>query len=163
MHRCPPPSEPSPLAAPPEALYGGQLETLRLALAGIIGDGDRAGLFRLYSTQLEGLGAGFMMVFPGNSMVEGVRKNTRLTADDADAVEAGVPEVLAATAYFFDRRPVSLRASTAEAVGGCIRSQVSERPSYGYRFVTAMLNTDVAAGQRVNHKRTYRLIPDLLD
>jgi hypothetical protein len=57
-----------------------------------------------------------MMVFPGNSMVEGVRKNTRLTADDADAVEAGVPEVLAATAYFFDRRPVSLRASTAEAV-----------------------------------------------
>ena len=32
---------------------------------------------------------------------------------------------------------------------GRIRSHVSERPSYGYRFVTAMLNTDVAAGQRV--------------
>ncbi len=36
-----------------------------------------------------------------------------------------------------------------EELLGRIRSQVSERPSYGYRFVTAMLNTDVAAGQRV--------------
>ena len=38
------------------------------------------------------------------------------------------------------------------------RSHVSERPSYGYRFVTAILNTDVAARQRVNHKRIYRLM-----
>ena len=45
-----------------------------------------------------------------------------------------------------------------EELLGRIRSHVSERPSYGYRFVTAMLNTDVAAGQRVNHKRTYRLM-----
>ena len=114
------------------------METLRLAFSSIIEHRLRAlltalgvvfgvmaviavtaivqGFFRLYSTQLEGLGAGFMMVFPGNSMVEGVRKNTRLTDDDAIAIEAGVPEVLAATPYFFDRRPVSLRGSTAEAV-----------------------------------------------
>ena len=114
------------------------METLRLALSSIIEHRLRAlltalgvvfgvmaviavtaivqGFFRLYSNQLEGLGAGFMMVFPGNSMVEGVRRNTRLSDDDAVAIEAGVPEVLAATPYFFDRRPVSLRGSTAEAV-----------------------------------------------
>ncbi len=114
------------------------METLRLALSSIIEHRLRAllttlgvvfgvmaviavtaivqGFFRLYSTQLEGLGAGFMMVFPGNASAEMARKNTRLTADDAEAIEAGVPEVLAATPYFFDRRPVSQRGATTDAV-----------------------------------------------
>jgi putative ABC transport system permease protein len=74
------------------------------------------GFFRLYSNQLEGLGAGFMMVFPGNNSAEGVRKITKLDGSDALAIEAAVPEVLAATPYFFDRRPVSQRGATAEAV-----------------------------------------------
>jgi putative ABC transport system permease protein len=114
------------------------VETLRLALSSIIEHRLRAllttlgvvfgvmsviavtaivqGFFRLYSTQLEGLGAGFMMVFPGNAAAETARKNTRLGADDAEALEAGVPEVLAATPYFFDRRSVSQRGSTTDAV-----------------------------------------------
>jgi putative transposase len=38
-----------------------------------------------------------------------------------------------------------------------IRQVVAERPSYGYRFVTAMLNGTVGA-VRVNHKRVYRVM-----
>ena len=38
-----------------------------------------------------------------------------------------------------------------------IRQVVAERPSYGYRFVTAMLNGTVGAA-RVNHKRVYRVM-----
>ena len=77
------------------------METLRLALSSIVEHRLRAllttlgvvfgvmaviavtaivqGFFRLYSDQLEGLGAGFLLVFPGNSQVEGARKVTKLT------------------------------------------------------------------------------------
>ena len=65
MHRCPPPSEPSPLAAPPEALYGGQLETLRLALAGIIEHRLRALLTAL------GVVFGVMSVIAVTAIVQG--------------------------------------------------------------------------------------------
>jgi len=114
------------------------VETLRLALSSIIEHRLRAmlttlgivfgvmaviavtaivqGFFRLYSTQLEGLGAGFMMVFPGNATAEGVRKITKLDGSDAIAIEAGVPEVLAATPYFTDYRPVSQRGVSANVV-----------------------------------------------
>jgi putative ABC transport system permease protein len=114
------------------------VETLRLAFGSIVDHRLRAvlttlgivfgvmaviavtaivqGFFRLYSTQLEGLGAGFMMVFPGNASAEGVRRITKLDGSDALAIEAAVPEVLAATPYFFDRRQVSQRGATAEAV-----------------------------------------------
>ena len=93
------------------------METLRLALSSIVEHRMRAfltmlgvvfgvmaviavtaivqGFFRLYSTQLEGLGAGFLLVFPGNAAAESARKITRLTAADAAAVE-GVDDVLAA-------------------------------------------------------------------
>ena len=114
------------------------METLRLAFGSIVEHRLRAllttlgvvfgvmaviavtaivqGFFRLYSTQLEGLGAGFMMVFPGNADNDAARKLTKLIGDDAMAIEAGVDEVLAATPYFFDRRQVSLRGQTTEAV-----------------------------------------------
>ena len=81
------------------------METLRLALSSIVEHRMRAfltmlgvvfgvmsviavtaivqGFFRLYSTQLEGLGAGFLLVFPGNAAAESARKITRLTAADA--------------------------------------------------------------------------------
>jgi transposase InsO family protein len=40
-----------------------------------------------------------------------------------------------------------------------IRAIVKERPSYGYRFVTAMLNPEGTKPEdRVNHKRTYRVM-----
>jgi putative ABC transport system permease protein len=113
------------------------METLRLALSSIAEHRLRAllttlgvvfgvmaviavtaivqGFFRLYSAQLEGLGAGFLLVFPGNNQAEGARKITRLTAADAAAVEA-VDEVLAASPYFFDRRTMTLRGQNAEAV-----------------------------------------------
>jgi putative ABC transport system permease protein len=113
------------------------METLRLALSSIVEHRLRAllttlgvvfgvmaviavtaivqGFFRLYSDQLEGLGAGFLLVFPGNSQVEGARKVTKLTVDDAVAIES-VDDVLAATPYFFDRRTITLRGQNADAV-----------------------------------------------
>ena len=115
------------------------METLRLALSSIIEHRLRAmltalgvvfgvmaviavtaivqGFFRLYSTQLEGLGAGFLLVFPGNTAAQNdrVRKMTRLDATDAVAIEEGVDEVLAASPYFFDRRPITLRGQNADA------------------------------------------------
>jgi putative transposase len=39
-----------------------------------------------------------------------------------------------------------------------IKAIVDERPSFGYRFVTAMLNNNVAPADRVNHKRVYRVM-----
>lgn len=39
-----------------------------------------------------------------------------------------------------------------------IRALVTERPSYGYRFVTSMLNTGLEPGEGVNHKRVYRVM-----
>ncbi len=115
------------------------METLRTAFASIIEHRLRAmlttlgvvfgvmaviavtaivqGFFRLYSTQLEGLGAGFLLVFPGNNQAQegSIRRNSRLTAADADEVERNVDEVLAATPYFFDRRTITLRGQSAEA------------------------------------------------
>jgi putative transposase len=39
-----------------------------------------------------------------------------------------------------------------------IQAVVDERPSYGYRFVTAMLNSAATSEDRVNHKRVYRVM-----
>jgi putative transposase len=39
-----------------------------------------------------------------------------------------------------------------------IKELVGQRPSYGYRRVTALLNTDKPADEHVNHKRAYRLM-----
>ena len=45
-----------------------------------------------------------------------------------------------------------------EPLLGRIRAVVAERPSYGYRFVTAWLNKGATAEERVNHKRVYRVM-----
>lgn len=37
---------------------------------------------------------------------------------------------------------------------------VAARPSYGYRRITALLNRDNSAQERVNHKRVYRVMRD---
>jgi putative transposase len=49
-------------------------------------------------------------------------------------------------------------AGSDEQLLGRIRAVVAERPSYGYRFVTAWLNKDIAINERVNHKRVYRVM-----
>lgn len=41
-----------------------------------------------------------------------------------------------------------------------IRALVDERPSYGYRRITARLNRGKTANERVNHKRVYRVMRD---
>lgn len=41
-----------------------------------------------------------------------------------------------------------------------IKDIVSKRPSYGYRFVTALLNAGLEKGHGVNHKRVYRVMKE---
>lgn len=56
---------------------------------------------------------------------------------------------------------VDEKPSGDEGVLRRIREVLKERPSYGYRFVTAMLNgPDTKPEDRVNHKRTYRIMRD---
>jgi putative ABC transport system permease protein len=74
-------------------------------------------VFFVYTSQLEGLGAGFMFVISGNpTATEKIRQNAFITAEDAKQVEHDVDDVLAVSPYFFDRRTLQLRGQTAEAV-----------------------------------------------
>ena len=75
------------------------------------------GVFYVYTSQLEGLGAGFMFVVSGNpEATEKIRQSSWVTADDARAVERDVDDVLAVSPYFFDRRNLQLRGQSAEAI-----------------------------------------------
>ena len=75
------------------------------------------GVFYVYTSQLEGLGAGFMFAISGNpEATEKIRQNAYITAEDAKGVESDVDDVLAVSPYFFDRRTLQLRGQTAEAV-----------------------------------------------
>src|SRR4051812_43936062 len=75
------------------------------------------GVFYVYTSQLEGLGAGFMFVISGNPQAtEKIRNNAFITADDAKEVEHEVDDVLAVSPYFFDRRMLQLRGQTADAI-----------------------------------------------
>ncbi|MBI1947483.1 MAG: ABC transporter permease [Deltaproteobacteria bacterium] len=75
------------------------------------------GVFYVYTSQLEGLGAGFMFVVSGNPQAtEKIRQSSYVTAEDALAVERDVDDVLAVTPYFFDQRKLQLRGQTADAV-----------------------------------------------
>jgi putative ABC transport system permease protein len=110
-------------------------ETLRLALGSIIENRLRAflttlgiifgvmaviatvsivqGVFFVYTSQLEGLGAGFMFVLSGNpKTTERVRANPELDGDDAKAIEQQVSGVLGTTPYFFNRRSIQFRGRT---------------------------------------------------
>jgi putative ABC transport system permease protein len=115
------------------------LETLRLAVSSILQNRLRAflttlgiifgvmaviatvaimnGLFAVYTSQLEGLGAGFLFVTPGNPRATAkVRANPRLDDDDARFLMSRVDDVLAATPFFFDRRSVQRRGQTVNDV-----------------------------------------------
>jgi putative ABC transport system permease protein len=115
------------------------LETLRLALGSIVDNRLRAflttlgiifgvmaviatvsivqGMFYVYTSQLEGLGAGFIFVTPGNPRATTkVRANPDMTVDDAKFLMSRVDDVLAATSYFFDRRAIQRRGQTVQDV-----------------------------------------------
>jgi putative ABC transport system permease protein len=115
------------------------LETLRLALSSIAQNRMRAflttlgiifgvmaviatvsivqGVFYVYTSQLEGLGAGFLFVTSGNPSATGkVRANPQLDGDDARFIEARVDDVLAASPFFFDRRSVQFRGQNVSDV-----------------------------------------------
>ena len=75
------------------------------------------GVFYVYTSQLEGLGAGFMFAISGNpTATEKIRQNAFITADDGKEVERDVDDVLAVSPYFFDQRTLQLRGQTATAV-----------------------------------------------
>ncbi|MCC7107744.1 MAG: ABC transporter permease [Deltaproteobacteria bacterium] len=75
------------------------------------------GVFYVYTSQLEGLGAGFMFVVSGNpEATEKIRQSSWVTKDDATAVERSVDGVMAVSPYFFDRRTLQLRGQSAEAI-----------------------------------------------
>ena len=136
--------------------FGAQLETLRLAISSIIENRLRAflttlgiifgvmaviatvsivqGVFYVYTAQLEGLGAGFMFIMPGNPRATGkVRANPKLDEKDAQFVSARVPDVLAASPFLFDRRSVQFRGQTVQDV---VMMPVSERyPEIQNHFV----------------------------
>ena len=74
------------------------------------------GVFHVYTSQLEGLGAGFMFAVSGNPQAaEKTRQSSYVTADDGKAVQSDVEGVLVSP-YFFDRRTLQLRGQTAEAI-----------------------------------------------
>ena len=75
------------------------------------------GVFYVYTSQLEGLGAGFMFVVSGNpEATEKIRQSSYVTAEDGQVVERDVDGVLAVSPYFFDRRTLQLRGQSADAV-----------------------------------------------
>jgi putative ABC transport system permease protein len=72
-------------------------------------------MFHLYTSPLEGLGAGFLFVVPGNADTAGrVRENTVLSEDDARALERLVDGVLAVSPYYMDRRRIALRGESVD-------------------------------------------------
>ena len=75
----------------------------------------------------------------------------------AAALDVSRSGLAAATKREAQRRRPAPRVGDEELLAR-IRALVTERPSYGYRFVTAMLNTGVDPGHGVNHKRVYRVM-----
>ena len=74
------------------------------------------GVFFVFTSQLEGLGAGFLFAVTGNAQAtEKIRSKPQLTADDASAIERDVEDVLAASPFFNDFRTLQLRGETAQA------------------------------------------------
>lgn len=98
------------------------------------------GVFYVYTSQLEGLGAGFMFVIPGNNQATGkVRANPRLSKEDADALARLSGEVDATSNYFFDRRMVTRRGEKTEAVVAAITENYQEVQNHFVdegRFIT---------------------------
>ncbi|MFZ9886932.1 MAG: ABC transporter permease [Myxococcota bacterium] len=75
------------------------------------------GVFYVYTSQLEGLGAGFLFVTSGNPEATGrVRSRPELTDDDARMLERRVQGVLAATPFFFGRSALQLRGQSVSEV-----------------------------------------------
>ncbi len=75
------------------------------------------GVFYVYTSQLEGLGAGFMFAVSGNPQAdEKIRQNALVTPDDAKEIERDVDDVLAVSPYFVDRRKLQMRGQSADAV-----------------------------------------------
>jgi putative ABC transport system permease protein len=75
------------------------------------------GVFYVYTSQLEGLGAGFLFIMPGNQQTtEQVRANPRISLEDARVLEEKVDAVLAASPYAMDRRRMQERGQSTEAV-----------------------------------------------
>jgi putative ABC transport system permease protein len=114
------------------------LETVRMALSSIAQNRLRAflttlgiifgvmaviavvsivqGVFYVFTSQLEGLGAGFLFAVTGNAQAtEKIRSKPQLTADDAAALERDVEDVLAVSPFFNDFRTLQLRGETAQA------------------------------------------------
>lgn len=74
-------------------------------------------VFYVYTSQLEGLGTGFLFVTPGNPRATSkVRGRPKLDLDDARFVAARVPDVLGASPFLFDRRSVQFRGQTVQDV-----------------------------------------------
>ena len=115
------------------------IETVRLAVQSIIENRLRAflttlgiifgvmaviavvsivqGVFFVYTSQLQGLGAGFLFVLTGNpKATEQVRANPQLTPADSVAIQDRVQGVFATTPFFFDRRTIVFRGKTLEQV-----------------------------------------------
>ncbi len=71
------------------------------------------GVFFIYTSQLEGLGAGFLFVVSGNpSATKQIKTRPELDDEDADAIQSRVETVLATSPFFFDRRAVQFRGQT---------------------------------------------------
>lgn len=71
------------------------------------------GVFMVYTSQLEGLGAGFVFVVSGNpSATKKITAKPELTADDARRVAEGSDAVAAVSPFFFDRRAIQYRGET---------------------------------------------------
>lgn len=74
-------------------------------------------VFFVYTSQLEGLGTGFLFVTPGNPRATSkVRGRPKLDLEDARFVASRVPDVLAASPFLFDRRSVQFRGQTVQDV-----------------------------------------------
>lgn len=156
-------------------------ETLRLAVYSIVDNRLRAflttlgiifgvmaviavvaivqGVFAVYTSQLEGLGAGFMFAIPGNpDSTEKIRASPMMTLSDAEFVSGKVEDVVAATPYFTDRRTLQARGQTATAIVMPASERYPEIQNHFVadgRFFTAL--------EMRNRARVVVLGPDLAD
>jgi len=92
------------------------------------------GVFFVYTSQLEGLGAGFMFIMSGNPRAtKQVRANPDLDEEDAADLAARVPDVLGVTPFFFDRRTLQFR---GQLVNDVVMMPTNERyPDIQNHFV----------------------------
>ena len=113
------------------------LETLRLALSSIVENRLRAalttlgiifataaviavvaivnGVFFVFSSQLEEIGAGFLFALSGNSeATDKVRSTARLTPDDAAYLQASVDDVLAVSPFWGEMLTVQQHGKTVQ-------------------------------------------------